>query len=459
MPVELLRGFERWDFYSPIDDNLKMVDADFTPFISYKNGLPCYEANMYMHSLLLEGMSRKVNGGTLKTYASCIVHLIRFCEISRINFSDLNDASFRLFVQNLQVERNQFYELSRSNNRVRDIALRCLKFLMFVQRYHDLEYFIGEGEHNAITVKIEKHTISIEGTKNKKVIETISHTCVPSKDAVNRKLPVSDDDALKVWEHVQGQKNRQKRVRDIALYQCMEQLGARVTEIHLITVDDFENARSQKGNPYIKLTNLKRRDGTTTRSIPIPLSLLRDINKYIKVRKKVIKKLGINDHGFLFISLTTGKQFSSSSWTFYLNLWKRELGIEGELHPHLYRHAFITNKLKEIILQYKDINSEDEFRKHILNTEKFKMQLQQWTGHTNVHSLDRYIHLVFEDLKGYTEVYSSVALKSSVTIVKRQISELRRQIKEKEATLTEGLTMIDDILDAFEGDIDNAIKS
>ena len=63
-----------------------------------------------------------------------------------------------------------------------------------------------------------------------------------------------------------------------------------------------------------------------------------------------------------------------------MNKWKRDLGIEGELHAHLYRHAFITNKLKEIILQHK-VHPVDKFREHLLHTEKFKNAAERmdWT--------------------------------------------------------------------------------
>lgn len=460
MPITRLYNFERWDFYSPLDQKLKMVDADDTPFITYENGVPCSEANMYMHKQLTGVRSRRVKGGTLRTYANCIIHLVRFIELQpdMTSFSQLTDSTFRLFVQGLQGERNKIGELLRSNNRVIDIAQRCLDFLLFIQYFHNLENFIGKEKQNAIHIKTKTHRIYIEGTKNKKEIETVTHACVPTKDAVKRKLPVSEDDALKVWEFVQTQKNREKRLRDIALYQCMEQTGGRVTELHLITVDDFNKAKATGENPHLKLTTLKRRDDKVTRSIPIPRSLLRDINQYMKVRKKVLKRLKIKDHGYLFISLTTGQPFQAQSWSTYLNKWKKELDIKGELHPHLYRHAFITNKLKEIILQHKNINSADKFREHLIHTEKFKMQLQQWTSHTHLHSLDRYINLVFADLNGYSKTYNAVALKDSVTIVKRQITSVKKQLKEKEITMTEGLLMVEEILTAFEGDINDSLS-
>ncbi|OZS42682.1 tyrosine-type recombinase/integrase [Photobacterium sanguinicancri] len=461
MPVILLKEFERWDFYSPLNQKLQMVDASDTPFITYDNNEPCFEANMYMHKQLKAVKSRRVKGGTLRTYATQVHHLVRFCYQNKMPFSQLTDSTFTLFVQGLQAERDKCGELVRSNNHVIQIAHRCLDFLSFVQDYHDLDNFIGKGKENAIRVTIKKYKISIEGSSQKKEVEVVSHTCVPTKDAVNRKFPVSEDSALKVWEHVRTQENREKRLRDIALYQCLEQLGGRVTEIHLITMKDIDNAIKSGKNPHLTLTTLKRRDDDITRSIPVTSALLADIKQYInKVRKKIIKRtIGkANDHGYLFVSLTTGQPLQSATLTRYMNTWKNELGIEGELHPHLYRHAFITNKLKEIILQHKEITSADKFREHLLHTEHFKMQLQQWTGHTKHHSLDTYINLVFSDLNGYSEAYNAVQLNDSVKIVKRQVQRIRQQLKDKEVTMTEGLLLIDLTLSAFEHDIAQSLN-
>lgn len=208
----------------------------------------------------------------------------------------------------------------------------------------------------------------------------------------------------------------------------------------------------------LTLTTLKRKDDNTTRKIPVPYLLLSVIADYIKVRKKAMRKKKVQ-HDYLFISLTTGKSLSADSWTTYMNLWKKELGIEGECHPHLWRHAFITDKLKELILTTKEVNNKDDFRKHLLHTQTFKMQLQQWTGHKMLSSLDTYIDLAFAYIHGYTEVYNAVSLKSSVELTKRQIELIEEQIERKELTPTAALSDIKRLLGAFQSDIDKSIVS
>ena len=67
------------------------------------------------------------------------------------------------------------------------------------------------------------------------------------------------------------------------------------------------------------------------------------------------------------------------------------------------------------------------------------MQLQQWTGHTNLSSLDIYDDLAFADIHGYTEVYNAVSTESSVDLARRQVELLEEQIARKELTPTVAL--------------------
>lgn len=455
--VKDLKNFVYWSHVDRLTlmPSLVLAKPRTVPFIYYSNGSPCIEANMYMHKLMDYSRSEK----TLRTYSRQIIKLIQFVENQPYlkKFSDLTDASYRYFIQLLQTERNKVGNLKRGNNRVRAIGLTCLDFLIFIQEFHDLSNFIGVGKENSIQIKKITYKRHIPDTY--KTIEGArhSHSCIPSKDEERKRLPVDEDVALKVWKHIQSQTNRDKRLRDIALYQTMEQLGARVTELHLITVQDYERAKRSGANPTITLRNLKRRDETSTRNIPVTKALLRDIGSYMKVRRRILLRRGVKDHGMLFIALNTGQPFKAESWTVYMNNWKRDLGIKGELFPHLYRHAFITNKLREIILQHKEINSADDFKRHLINSHNFKLKLKEWTGHTLLSSLDRYIHLIFSDLEGYRKAYNAVSLKESITIVERQLDSMKKQLSSRAITNTECMAELTSIIDAFKSDIADCV--
>ncbi|EMA2461536.1 site-specific integrase [Vibrio parahaemolyticus] len=452
MAVRKLKDFEQWSHLG-FDGKLVFRKPLDIPFVTYINHTPCYEANAYIHSLIV----RNLKSDTIRGYAHDIIHLVHFIEKQPLlsRFSQLTDATFTLFVQSLQAERTPLGELKRKNNSVIKIAHTCLDFLLFIQDFHDLSAFIGKDKSNSIRILEKHYKRKQEGYKGYIEGVKVTHAAVPTKDEIKKRHPVSEDDALRVWEFIKTQKNKDKRRRDMTLYTAMEQLGARVTELHLIKMTDYEEARR---TGMLTLTTLKRKDENATRKIPVPHLLLSVIADYIKVRKKAMRKKKVQ-HEYLFISLTTGQPLSADSWTTYMNAWKKKLGIEGELHPHLWRHAFITDKLKELILAAKEVNDKDDFRKHLLHTQTFKMQLQQWTGHTNLSSLDTYIDLAFADIHGYTEVYNAVSLKSSVELAKRQIELLEEQIARKELTPTAALCEIKELLGAFQSDINKSIVS
>lgn len=452
MAIRKLEGFKPWSHFG-LDGKLAFRKPLDIPFVTYSIHTPCYEANAYIHSLII----RNLKSDTIRGYAHDIIHLVHFIEKQPLlsRFSQLTDATFTLFVQSLQAERTPLGELKRKNNSVIKIAHTCLGFLQFIQEFHDLSAFIGKDKGNSIQIlekpykrKQESYKGFIQGTK-------ITHPAIPTKDEIKKRHPVSQADALRVWEFIKTQKNKDKRRRDMALYTAMEQLGCRISELHSIKVTDYDEARR---TGMLTLITLKRKDDNTTRKIPVPHLLLSVIADYIKVRKKVMRQKKVQ-HDYLFISLKTGQRLSADSWTTYMNLWKKELGIEGELHPHLWRHAFITDKLKELILATKEVNDQDDFRKHLLHTQTFKMQLQQWTGHTMLSSLDIYIDLAFADTQGYTEVYNAVSLKSSVDLAKRQIELLEEQIARKELSPTAAFGAVKKLLGAFQSDIDKSIAS
>ncbi|MGO2322765.1 tyrosine-type recombinase/integrase [Vibrio casei] len=452
MAVRKLKGFEQWSHLG-FDGKLIFSEPLDIPFVTYSNHVPCYEANAYIHSLMV----RKLKSDSIRSFTHNIIHLVHFIEKQPLlsRFSQLTDATFTLFIQSLQAERTPLGELKRNNNSVIRIAETCIKFLQFVQDFHDLSNFIGKDKANSIQIFEKPYKRTQEGYKGFIEGVKVAHTAMPTKDEIKKRHPVSEDDALRVWEFIKTQKNKDKRRRDMALYTSMEQLGARVSELHLIKMSDYEEARR---TGMLTLTTLKRKDDNTTRKVPVPHLLLSVIADYIKVRKKVMRKKKVQ-HDYLFISLKTGHRLSADSWTTYMNLWKKDLGIEGELHPHLWRHAFITDKLKELILTTKEVNDKDDFRKYLLHTETFKMQLQQWTGHKRLSSLDIYIDLAFADINGYTEVYNAVSLKSSVELAKHQIELLEEQIARKELTTTAALVEIKILLEAFQSDIDKSIVS
>lgn len=467
-----LKNVEFWMHLGVPNEARKLKSTD-VPFLSYSNYKPCMEANAFMHHLTVQ---RNLKASSLKTYASYIVHLIRFVEnqptLSR--FSQLTDASFRLFIQNLTIETKPNGEPKRSTTEVAKIGETCIQFLQFVQQFHDLTHFIGQEEVCAISILEKKHSISIEGRKNKKEVITITHSSLPKKGAIKKRHPVSQADALKIWDYISTQKKDvshikdpklkrkakreryDKRYRDKAIYTTMEITGGRVKELHLLQYSDIVDARTTGS---LRIDTLKKRnDDINERYIPIDHLFHDQLDSYIDVRKRVMKKHGAK-HDYLFINLNDGQPLNAETWKKYISNWGKELGIEGRVSPHLWRHARFTNWMIERILASKEINSKDDFKKNVLHTMQFKKELQQFSGHTLISSLDIYLDLAWEQLHGYTTIYSAASLKDTVKSVERRIEDIEGEIERGELTAIQALQSVKSLLSAFNKDIDNAIAN
>ncbi|MEZ9949965.1 integrase [Vibrio breoganii] len=443
------------------------------PFLTYPNYTPCLEANAYMHHL---AVLRNLKASTIRTYATKIVHLIRFIyeQPTLSRFSQLTNASFTLFIQNLTQDVKPNGEPKRSSTEVAKIGETCIQFLEFVSHFHNLENFIGLDDTNAITLTKKKHTIRIEGSNNKKDVITISHPALPTKGSIKTRHPVSKADALKIWTHIKSQKKvfskikdpkakrlakreqYDKRKRDMAIYASMEMIGGRVGELHSIRFSDYEEAR-RTGRLRIH-TSKKRNDEDNERYVPVDSIFLEYIAQYIEVRRRAMKKYSAK-HDLLFISLRDGQPFSKDSWTAYVSSWGKKLSIEGKVSPHLWRHARFTNWMVDRILTSQEINSKDDFRKNVLHTQQFKKELQQFSGHTLISSLDTYLDLAWEQLHGYTEVYSAASLKTTVNTMKNQVDYIQQRIERKELSAVQAIQDLRAALTAFEKDIDASLDN
>ena len=456
MPVEIIKDYIGLSHYSNIEKKLNLTKPQTIPYVTYDNGIPCFEANLYLLSKLEEGKSTRVGGGTLRTYANQIIHLINFCYNNNIIFTQLTDSHFSLFIKSLIANRDSLGKLKRFGKQVRQIGTQCLHFLIYIQDFYQLKNFIGQDKGSTIRIKIKRTSQKIEGNKLF-YTESLTHSSFPNDTPLKRRHPVSEESAMKVWEYINHEPNREKRIRDVALYSFLETTGARNSEVHMAMVKDIDDALMKDDAPLLRVTTLKRNNHE--RFIPVPQAFLSTITQYIrKIRRKVIKRtIGTaNDHGYLFVNLKNGEPLSAESTRRRMNEWKKACEIKESFHPHLFRHAFITNSLKRIILQHNNINNADDFRKHLLHTEKFKLELQQWTGHTHISSLNTYIDLVFADINGYQKAYDQASLVNTTEDILVRANTLASQLKGKLININEATSDFIELIEAFKNDVNNA---
>lgn len=455
-----IEQFEMWDIYSPLEKKLRLINANDIPFIRWPNRTPCYEANLYMLSGLRRSFSRKVKGGTLKTYAMNISHLIRFCFKNNLKFTALTDDWFCLFIKSLQGERKLNGKLARKVNQIIKVGRQCLDFLIFVKGIYNLKTFIGCEKFNAIRVIEKEHKVCTEGQKKPLVKFYYTHKCLPKPDPVNKRHPISDKAAAALKEVIHNQQDRGLAKRNSAIYQTYEQTGCRRTEGMWLTVTDIKNALdSSEECPLLRLTTLKRRSDNVERSIPVNRVYLENVYNYIRTtRRKIIKKtIGKKkDHGIVFVSHTTGLPLSPDTISTYMGKWRTQAGISEQAFAHLLRHAYITEKLKCLIIEH-GLQNKDEFRKAFISIERFKQQLREWTGHVRLSSLETYIDLAFADLAGVKQSYDAVTLKASVDLIQEKLKTIESDIQSGRSImeLTEELGRT---VNAFSRDIEQCLK-
>lgn len=454
-------GFELTHHIS-FDGTVRGHNAENLPFMYWPKNVPCIEANAYMLHLFHRGLSRRNRGGTIAEYAKNISPLIRFChsQSKPLNFTDLTDNTFTLFINSLQV-RNALGQVQRSSNQVLTIGRTCIDFLRFLSGFNDHPSLIGP-RNCSITVVERVVTLKLSHGKQKKNI-VWQHDSFPSPDPFKERHPISSDVVSTLKAEAQRLADRGLRNRTELLLACFEQTGARRGEVASIRVKDVENASTEGGStPMLKILTLKQKTtGETYRLIPVPRIFIQQAMKYIqRQRRRVIRNtIGIqNDHGYMLISHTTGKKLSEDTLTTELSRLCASAGISDQPgHPHLFRHAYITQKFKAIILQH-DIANKDEFRKALLNTDAFKQQLQQWTGHSQLSSLDTYIDLAFAELSHMDKVYNAVQLTAAVNVVINRLESLKQDTKNGNVPIHELLIELEDLVNAFKYDINNTIE-
>ena len=436
------------------DGKVNTRGAENLPFIYWPNRVPCLEANAYMISLLQKGLSRRNRGGTIAEYAKNISPLLRFCHINGLKLIDLTDNYFTLFIRGLQA-LNVEGEKQRSCNEVLKIGRRCIDFMFYLAGFHSTDNLIGE-ENCSITVN-RNEFIRVSKSNKKFRQKYWAHESFPDPDPVLRRRPISND-VVKALKKTAGNiDDKGLRLRKELMIACFEQTGGRRGEVANILVKDVEAANRLVGSaPLLTMTSLK---GGNSRCVPVPRVFIQQAMKYIKrVRRRIVRnKLGTGkDHGFLLISHTTGNKLATDTLTTQMSELCVMAGVDDQPgHPHLFRHAYITQKFVATILQY-DINNQDEFRKALLSTSAIKLDIQQWTGHRSLDSLDTYIDLAFYEIGHMSQVHSTISLNAAVGVAMDRLDSLEAEAKAEHATLSELMEDFKDLIGAFRGDIEAA---
>ncbi|TPG84803.1 tyrosine-type recombinase/integrase [Pseudomonas mandelii] len=367
------------------------------PTIYYPNGQYCVEANSWLvEKFRNSNVSLREKGGTLGQNAFDLSEIIRYLHYNNIKPIEMTNTRYEAFILGLSAKRTPNGAEARSSNVIRSIGSTTLDFLNHVGELHNHTDFIAKkGIIKAIRVDKDLP----KELKYKARGLRWYHPILPTPEPEHRRYPISDNSINKLYQAAELRPRGFAR-RSKVLISVFEHTGARRSEVAALLVSDVIKAfNSTDANPLVRLITLKRRVNHF-RFVPVPRAVIAIWIDYIKTTRKLVmvKKHGHSkDHDVMLINHLTGAPLSPFSIPNEIHDLKTTANIDEPAHAHLFRHRFITNKLKMLIMQF-NFDNQDAFRRALLDISGFKHKIQEWVGHISVESLERYIHLACREI-------------------------------------------------------------
>lgn len=434
----LIPDIDLFHYYNFVGNRVVTKSRKNIPFVTWPDGQPCLIVNLFLlTSLNKKKLSTNHRGGTLRAYAKDLTHLIRYCFDNNTDFYEMNNSNFIMFMNGIQSERkrNKPDVKKRESNTSLQIGRLTLNFLDFVGHFYNDDNFVTK------VIKATKKTLRKESKKNKsQYFEVVywHHECFETESSFKTRSPVRKvviDSLYEAVSEIRSDRHTPTEqkfldLRNTCLIRCLEMTGARIEEISEIRVSDIVKAISQK-DPKLRLVTVKQgEDQLSVRYIPVLHQDLVILKKYYRIyRSKIIKKIigKKNDHDYFFVSFTTGNKMSSQSLGNLIGGLRRAAGIEEQACAHMFRHRFIT-KLFVRLLQQFDFENKDDFRRYLLDTNDLKTEIQQYSGHKRLDSLDVYIDEAFKEVSNLNAIVSTVNLHRAYESFDENVERLQHEL-------------------------------
>ena len=402
------------------------------PEYHWPDGRWCLDVAFYMHEKLSQGCSHEPRGGTLGTYSAYLSPLVRYCHRHRgKSFLALTDADFSQCVKDLYEERRLTSAGPVAvNNRttVRAMACQWLDFLSFLGKTYCDDYFVGEFGR----IRATQATARFVGTVYASAL-VWTHPSIGQSDPYNTRFPMRDSQLKKLRDAASKiSKNDFQRRRRLVMLELFDGVGLRRIEASLLRVDDVMSAikASKKSGLmerwsqepeaddmkrtafFLSFRMRKQKDGSKERLRHVPISAvtLQFFQEYLTMRRFALKEKGWSasdvDDTF-FINLQTGKTYQPNFFTQEYSILAKAAGIMEPCSPHMARARYFTREFVRLILAHQ-LENVDDFRRALLNSEAFKEQVREISGHVSAKSLDVYINLAFAEVAGLAKTFSRI---------------------------------------------------
>ncbi|PCI69904.1 MAG: tyrosine recombinase XerC [Piscirickettsiaceae bacterium] len=275
----------------------------------------------FIHALRNE---RRLSDNTLKAYTRDLAQLVSFCESKKISgWGALDVHDIRQFMS----ERHRNGLGARSLQRE---LSACRTFFDFLIKHQNLPYNPAKTVRAPKAAKALPHVLDV--------------------DQINAMLdvPVTDD----------------LDIRDVAMWEVMYSSGLRVSEIVDLNLFDMDFAA--------RTVQVMKGKGNKSRLLPIGRKAIKALQSWLTVRDNWLK-----DGEFALFMGKKGQRLTTRSVQLRLERWRKKIGLQGKLTPHMLRHSFAS---------------------HMLESSQDLRAVQELLGHSNISTTQVYTHLDFQHL-------------------------------------------------------------
>jgi hypothetical protein len=399
---------------------------DRFPFVRWPAGAPCEPINAY----LIE-CSPSVTGDTLKTYASELSPLIRYCASHGIGFEHLDDSHVFALSKELQTERSRNHptERARNNNTVRALLSRAIAFLMWYQARLMLPTqspLIGEKQaapriavrraHNPHGSRQGNYYYvhrAMPRSSSREPKQPIAQSIIEDVELMIEKL--SDFDAQKEPATRRYRKNADHlraqleyiRARRRFMVWIMKRTGLRPAEMTDLPLKD--NAAVLQTKRLIIPTKKRRKALAPLRSVPIMLKDAAVFQRYLIARDHYIDRLRRTRSDYrapeaLFLSAEGEAVKKTSLEKDFERLIKACGYTDVQACFSMFRHRFVTY---EVIVHLREFMGSAGKTRQLMTDADYRSILKRIatkTGHGSEDSLWHYIDLAWAEMDVWAHV-------------------------------------------------------
>lgn len=388
------------------------------PFVRWPNGRPCEVINIYLLSI-----SRQITGDTLKTYASQLTHLVRFCANSNVSFFSLTDSHLIDLSRFLSNEKSRYNlnERVRNNNTIRMILGRCLVFLIWAQRN-----FLLSTDQRLIDERSKSPKIAVQFKSNhhgRKISTYVTHLSMPESVSKVPKRPIARSIIENIEEMIEklslltnaSEPTLRRYKSDPELYLAqsnyirarrrfmiwiLSRVGLRPSEMVSLELSDHINISNTLR--LIIPTKKRRENISPKRVFPITLKDSQVFERYLIVRRKygaLLESKGITEIADSLFLTVNGEAIKKTSLEKDFTRLAKACGYENiQVCVSMFRHRFITY---EVVAHLKEFMNGSGKTRQIMTDSDYRSILRRVatkTGHGCEDSLWHYIDLAWGEL-------------------------------------------------------------